>query len=265
MNSDLYSIRLRADRAGRHLCGAERIAPAGDLPLLAAALVARAMEHSGGEAESVHCTIDKLDGPVRRSALPTVTTWEVPDGDVGRKAARTLLLEAGIAAAAADAALGWLAEGPAPGAAVMRGAMLIDAASGERLEADPAKGVRVSRMDIAPESREPLLAGLAAAGLRHHRVAEALVLAGKVLQAPGVMAELCWSDDPDYLSGYVADRQKGYQRINRLKAPGDPKGGRAIFVDPHGWDREACVAFLERQPLLFDRIGTIRHPQQWQG
>ena len=265
MNPDLYSIRLRAERAGRHLCGAERIAPAAGLPALAATLVARAMEHSGGVAERAHCTIEKLEGPTLRAILPAVTTWEVPDASVGREAARTLLYAADVAAAAVDAALGWLVEGPAPSGAVMRGAMLVDAVSGRRLEADPAKGVRVSRMDLAPERREEILAELAAAGLGHHRVAEALVLAGKVLQTPGVVAELCWSDDPDYLSGYVTDSRHGYQRITRLKDPGDAKGGRAIFIDPHGWDREACVAFLERQPLLFDRLGPIRHPRQWQG
>ena len=73
MDPDLYSIRLRAERGGQHLCGAERIAPAGDLPALAATLVARALEHSGGVAESAHCTIEKLDGPILRAMLPAVT------------------------------------------------------------------------------------------------------------------------------------------------------------------------------------------------
>jgi len=264
MDSDLYSIRLRAERDDQHLCGAERIAPAGDLPALAAALVARAMEHSGGMAESAHCTIEKLDGPILRAMLPAVTTWEVADAEVGRAAALSLLLATGVSPTAAGVALRWLAQGPAPGAAVMRGAMLIDAMSGERLEVDPARGIRVSRMDFAPEAREQLLAGLTAGGLGHHRVGEALVLAGKILQAPGVVAELCWSDDPDYLAGYVADPSQGYQRITRLKDPGDPKGGRAIFVDAHRWNLEAGMAFLERQPLLFDRLGIIRQPQQWQ-
>jgi len=265
MTPDLYSIRLRAERGGRHLCGAERIAPAGELSALAAILVARAMEHSGGVAESAHCTIEKLEGPILRAMLPRVTTWEVTDAETGRAAARSLLHAAGVSPVAADAALRWLTEGPAPGSAVMRGAMLIDAVSGKRLEADPFRGVRVSRMDLAPESRAQILTDLAAAGLGHHRVAEALVLAGKVLQAPGAIAELCWSDAPDYLSGYVADRQNGYQRISRLKAPGDPKGGRAIFVDSGCWQLEAGMAFLERQPLLFDRLGSILQPQQWQG
>lgn len=264
METDLYSIRLRAERGNRHLCGAERIVTAAELPAQAAALVARAMAHAGGTPELAHCTIERLSAPPSRHPLPAVTTWQVIDHAAGRAAARTLLLQAGVAAAAADAALGWLAAGPAPGGEVMRGAMLIDAATGHRLEADPARGVRVSRMDLAPEHREQILSGLAAAGLGHHRVAEALVLAGKVLKAPGVIAELCWSDDLAYLSGYVADARHGYQRITRLKEPGDPLGGRALFIDTNSWDRDVCVSFLERQPLLFDRLGPLHPARDWQ-
>jgi len=264
MNTDLYSIRLRAERSDRHLCGAERIVTAEELPAQAAALVSRAMMHAGGTPELAHCTIERLAAPPPRYPLPAVTTWQVADCISGRAASRLLLLQAGVAAAAADAALDWLAAGPAPGGKVMRGAMLIDAATGKRLETDPARGVRVSRMDLAPETREHILSNLAAAGLGHHRVAEALVLAGKVLKAPGVVAELCWSDDPVYLAGYVADALHGYQRITRLKDAGDPLGGRTLFIDTRKWERDACVSFLERQPLLFDRLGPLHSARDWQ-
>lgn len=264
MDTDLYSIRLRAERADRHLCGAERIVTAAELPAQAAALVSRAMTHAGGTPETAHCTIERLAAPPPRYPLPAVTTWQVADRAAGRAAARTLLLQAGVADTAADAALGWLATGPAPGGKVMRGAMLVDAATGRRLDADPARGVRVSRMDLAPEVRVEILAALGAAGLEHSRVAEALVLAGKVLKAPGVVAELCWSDDPDYLAGYVADARHGYQRITRLKDAGDTLGGRALFVDTSNWERDACVSFLERQPLLFDRLGPLHPAKNWQ-
>jgi len=264
MDTDLYSIRLRAERADRHLCGAERIVTAEELPAQAAALVSRAMMHAGGSPDSAYCTIERLTAPPPRYQLPAVTTWQVADCAAGRVAVRKLLLQAGVAEAAVDAALGWLAAGPAPGGKVMRGAMLIDAATGKRLEADPARGVRVSRMDLAPETREQILSDLAAAGLGHHRVAEALVLAGKVLKAPGMVAELCWSDDPAYLAGYVADALHGYQRITRLKDAGDSLGGRALFVDTRNWERGACVTYLERQPLLFDRLGPLHPVKDWQ-
>ena len=265
MPDRLYSLRMRAERDGGHCCGAERIAPAGDLPGLAAELVARALAHSSGAPEAVHCHVDCLPDAIPCRPLPDVHTHAVPDWITGRACARSLLLRAGVTAAAADLALQLLADGPAPGGRVMRGAMLVDALTGRRLEADPARGVRVSRMDLDPQARTGILSTLAAAGLGHQRVAEALVLAGKALQAPGVVAEVCWSDDPDYLAGYVADPQVGYQRITCLKEAGDRHGGRALFVRTAGLDPHALVDFLERQAILFTAPGMILPVQPWQG
>jgi 6-carboxyhexanoate--CoA ligase len=263
MSNSLYSLRMRAERDGGHCSGAERIAAAGDLVALSAELVARALACSGGPPDAVRCSIERVGGNIPRWPLPAVRTLAVTDWLAGRDCAQALLQHAGVAPLAATTALAWLAAGPAPGGRVMRGALIVDAASGERLEIDPARGVRVSRMDLAPEARAGILAALAAAGLGHPRVAEALVLAGKVLHAPGIVAELCWSDDPEYLAGYVADPRGGYQRITRLKAAGDRHGGRVLFVDRTGWDRSAFYAYLERQAVLFDAPGPIAPPQPW--
>jgi len=54
---------------------------------------------------------------------------------------------------------------------------------------------------------------------------EAIVLASKVVSAPRIIAEICMSDDPDYVTGYVAAPSIGYQRTTRLKEPGGPDGG----------------------------------------
>jgi 6-carboxyhexanoate--CoA ligase len=263
MATPLYSLRMRAERDHGHCSGAERIASSLDLPVLAAELVARALACTGGPPDAVHCTVERLVGTIPCWPLPAVRTFTVSDWQSGRACAHALLQRAGVAPAAAAAGLQLLAEGPAPGGRVMRGALLLDAATGTRLEADPARGVRVSRMDLTPAARPAILAGLAAAGLGHHRVAEALVLAGKVLHAPGIVAELCWSDDPAYLAGYVAAADAGYQRITRLKAAGNTLGGRALFVRTAGWDREACCAYLERQAVLFDTLGPVDPPQPW--
>jgi 6-carboxyhexanoate--CoA ligase len=84
-----------------------------------------------------------------------------------------------------------------------------------------------------------------------------------VLHAPGIVAELCWSDDPDYVTGYVADPTHGYQRISRMKAAGDGYGGRALFVRPEVWDAAAFVGYLEQHPVLFDAPGAIMPPRPW--
>jgi 6-carboxyhexanoate--CoA ligase len=264
MSTPLYSLRMRAERAGTHCSGAERIATPDQLPALAAALVARALGCAGGPPDAVHCTVEALAAPPLRRPLPPVSTYTAPDWQGGRACARALLIQAGVAAPAVATALELLAAGPAPGGEVMRGAAIVDAVSGARLEADPAKGVRVSRMDLLPEARAAVEVGLAAAGLGHPRVLEALLLAGKVLGAPGLVAELCWSDDPEYATGYVADPQNGYQRIVPLKALGDPKGGRVFFVRRDGWDRERFVAALERAAVLFDALGPISPPRAWE-
>lgn len=263
MSSSLYSLRMRAERDGGHCSGAERLGAAGELAALAADLVARALACSGGPPDAVHCTIDRVEGTVPCWPLPAVRTLVVSDWLAGRDCALALLQCAGVAPRAATRTLELLAAGPAPGGRVMRGALIVDAASGERLESDPARGVRVSRMDLAPAARAGIQAALAAAGLGHPRMAEALVLAGKVLRAPGIIAELCWSDDPEYLAGYVADPRGGYQRITQLKATGDRHGGRALFVCRAGWDRNAFYDYLERQAVLFETLGPIAPPHPW--
>jgi 6-carboxyhexanoate--CoA ligase len=90
------------------------------------------------------------------------------------------------------------------------------------------------------------------------------VLAGKVLNAPGIVAELCWSDDPEYLTGYIADPVHGYQRISLLKTAGDWHGGRVFFVRPGTSSVVELTDYLQHQPVLFDRLGKISPEARWE-
>lgn len=253
----LYSIRMHAHSGGTHLSGAERIVAETDLERTASCLLRRAMTHARGRAERVQITVDALDPEaIGRGTLPDLTTVAVADYLQGRAAALDLLVEAGVAAAAARSAMETLAAGAAPGGGVMRGAMLVDAVSGERLEPDRARGVRVSRMDLTVAAERELRERLQKAGLDNPHVREALVLAGKVLGGPGVVAELCWSDDPDYTAGYVCSAERGYVRFPHLKPVGDPLGGRAFFLRP-GLDPQALIDYLERAALLVDEVGAV--------
>ncbi|UWZ80991.1 6-carboxyhexanoate--CoA ligase [Geoalkalibacter halelectricus] len=263
MDEAIYSVRMHAQRAGAHLCGAERLVPQARIEETAATLVRRALAHPRGRAEGLRLAVDLVDKEgVLHGRLPDVTTVRVGDFCSGRALAAQLLGGCGVTQAAARFALDTLAAGAAPDGRSMRGAMLVGAHSGRRLEPDAARGVRVTRMDLSARAEQSLGAALAPYGLDRVQVREALVLAAKVLAAPGVVAELCWSDDPDYLTGYVACAELGYVRITELKPRGDERGGRAFFVDERNLDLQGLCNFLERQVFLADDIGTVHPPRE---
>lgn len=264
MSADLYSIRMHATTDGQHLSGAERLAPAAELERLTAELLRRALAHPRGVADAVRLSVEAISpGELRRGRLPDLRTVTVTDWRQGRAAALHFLAEAGVAAGAARGAMEALAEGAAPGGCSMRGAMLVEAGSGERLEPDRARGVRASRMDLTAAAELELRRGLAALGLDNLHVREALVLAAKVLAAPGIVAELCWSDDPAYTAGYVAAPALGYLRFPHLKPAGEERGGRAFFVRGENLDIPALIEHLEHSVLLVDTVGALHGAVVW--
>ena len=104
----------------------------------------------------------------------------------------------------------------------MRGAILLDVDTMERLEPDRERGIRATYMDA-----ERTYDNLVLEGKNHY--AEAIVLATKVANAPNIIGEICISDDPDYVTGYVASKSTGYRRITKMKEMGSENGGR-IFL-----------------------------------
>lgn len=264
MAPSLYSVRMRASLHGQHLAGAERIVDEAAVIEASSALVARAMDASHSPADEIHCRVERIETTeVVYQRLPDVSTYQVDDWQQGRLAAAWLLANAGIQKDIATRAVELLADGAGPDGAVMRGAVLMDAKTGARLEGDPSRGVRVSRMDLVPENRQFIEQLMLSKELGHHRILEALVLAGKVLSAPGIVAELCWSDDPSYITGYVADSQNGYQRISELKQTGDMSGGRVFFVDLSKTSIAELVEYLEGRVILFNACGMISPPEKW--
>lgn len=128
----------------------------------------------------------------------------------------------------------------------MRGAMLVDMRTGQRLDPWGQRGVRVSRMSFADETAA--ITALNAAGYSGVHLEEALVLASKVLSTPGVVGELCISDDPDYTTGYVSYGST-YHRLHHMKPVGSPLGGRLFFVDATA-DIAAIKKYLETTVTL---------------
>ena len=137
----LFAVKMRAARAGEHISGAERIVPAHGIPALAAALVERALHHAKGEPDEIHLKVEEASEIVHLEVLP-VSTHVTQTPEEGRACAARLLADAGITRI--DEIMARFAE-----TYTMRGAMLLDADTLERLEPDCARGVRATYMDAA--------------------------------------------------------------------------------------------------------------------
>jgi 6-carboxyhexanoate--CoA ligase len=254
----LYSVRMRASAGGRHLSGAERLVPAEQIAGTVQELVARA-RGKGIDPDQVLVNIDSLQGAFIKS-IQALDLAAVAAHDVAacRNASRQVLQAAGVSSVAIENAVLLLDRGPSQSGNTMRGAMLMDAVTGERLEPDRERGVRVSRFDWSSEACAAIDRELTHIGLTHFRTREALSLASKVAHGPGVIAELCWSDDPDYSAGYASSLSTGYVRFPFMKQKGRTTGGRAFFVKREGFDQDALLSYLQEEPVIITRIGSCR-------
>jgi 6-carboxyhexanoate--CoA ligase len=255
-NPSYYSVRMHASRQGSHVSGAERIVHEDRLPQTVNLLLARARS-KGTTPDQVRISVDDLGQQLCSITPLDLATVPVNDVHQGRSLARQVLLHTGVSRKAIDVAMDLLGCGAAHSGGNMRGAMLIDARSGERLEPDRSRGIRASRFDWTEQAMSGLEQRLASLGLTHFRTREALALATKIAHCPFVAAELCWSDDPDYTAGYAASLPTGYIRFPRMKEPGDGYGGRAIFIrDPRSL--VTLISYLEQQPVLIDTVASCQ-------
>ena len=239
MSERLYGVKMRASLGGAHVSGAERIVTAKRIAPTLSALARRALAHERGVPDSINLKVEAQPDVLRIKALP-VTTTVVADAEEGWAKVGEILSAAGFARTREICGL-FRETYP------MRGAMLLDADTLERLEPDRERGVRATNMDSEPSPPAD----------RKNHFAEALALASKVLAAPGIVGEVCVSDDPTYVTGYVATKA-GYHRITVLKKSGDPSGGR-IFL--YRGPRDAVgetIRFLERQAVVVECPQTPR-------
>ncbi len=247
----LYSIRMRAAKGGAHelggthISGAERLVTEEELSKIAESMIWRALHHSKGVADFISLKIDEIK-PQDIKTIPClhIKNYEATSVADGLQQAQHLLIDHGISPIALEKGLSELKAL----AKNMRGAILLDAITGERLDQDHEKGVRVTHMDALDGKK--FQEHLNRQGLTNIHVREALILASKVLSAPGVIAELCWSDDPDYVAGYVSYGNT-YHRISQLKEMHSPIGGRLFFVEPNA-DVDTLIHYLSKQTVLVD-------------
>ena len=242
---DYYSLKMRASQQvgegeqkyEQHISGAERIVGRDSVEAVCSAMVRRAMNHSKGDPDFINVKIEKVhESDIRiLKALP-VTRINVDTWQEGLDKAFGLV---GNAAAGIREKLPELLRETFP----MRGAMLYDIATGNRLEPDHERGVRATYMDALHSSEVD--------GCKNH-FNEAIVLATKVANAPGMVAEFCVSDDPNYVTGYVASKELGYVRIMKMKEMGDENGGRIFLFDSRKASAEECIEYLQKKKVLVD-------------
>ena len=232
----LYSIKMRAAKGDLHVSGAERILEQADISGAVSALTERALHHGLGRADFINIKMEEVR-PEQLEYLDALPVSKRPAKTVEETYSimRSMLCELGLATKADE--LIELLRHNHP----MRGAVLYDIATSKRLEPDQERGIRVTYMDAAS-------AATASSCKNHFR--EAIVLATKVVHAPGIIAELCLSDDPDYLVGYLASLKHGYVRLMPMKEMGNPHGGRVFVFDSTKAKAEDAIHYLEKQRVL---------------
>lgn len=246
----LYSVKMRSSlgglhgSGGRHISGAERIVPEDEVEASVLAMLRRARTHDRGAADFIQLKVEEVKAPdIVYCPLIPMYQRDTSTKEEGRQAALEELVRAGVSEAAAAKGLHAI-EALTDS---MRGAIVMDAVTGKRLDTEGNRGIRCSNMDC--EDTAAYEAAMGAKGLGGDHPREALVLASKVAYAPGTVAELCWSDDPQYVTGYVGSPKLGYGRITVMKDKGDPIGGRVFFVKP-GTDVAAYEEYMQNQTVL---------------
>lgn len=245
----IYSLKMRASKhtgsIQEHVSGAEKILPQQELPQQMEALLSRALHHAKGKADFINLKIEAISSESLKyiEALP-VSTHEAATPAEGRQFMCQIMTELGLTPDKCQKILELF-----QATYGMRGAMLLDVDTLERLEPDKQRGIRATYMDsIAPKGEAKAICD----GKNHFQ--EALVLASKVLSAPNIIGELCMSDDPDYITGYIATRDKGYIRITQLKEMGCPDGGRIFLYRGPKSQVENCIKYLQEQRVLVKNV-----------
>lgn len=260
----LYNIKMRSSKGGpheeggKHISGAERILSEDKVEDELIKMYQRAINHEKGQGDFINIKIQKVnEEDIIYVSRLSVKEHDVKTKEEGLELAKKLLKENDINEIAIENGINSLLNLQDS----MHGAMLIDKDSGERLDDRNNRGVRVTGMGFADNFEYGKLSNIKAANdinqekTQGMHFKEALVLSSKVANCKGIIGELCWSDDPNYLTGYIAS-SKTYNRIPIMKDQGNPIGGRIFFVDSNLLDDEYTIEniidYLENQVVLIE-------------
>ncbi|MEZ0361983.1 MAG: 6-carboxyhexanoate--CoA ligase [Hydrogenobacter sp.] len=243
----MRSVRMRAELDGRHVSGAERIIPHYELEKVVVELLKRPKRY-----DKIVITVERVESlEVIPKSLP-IKSYDFANVSQAHEFVIKKLKDAGISEEITKKALKLLSEGPNPKGGNMRGAVLMDVKTGERLEPDQERGIRTTRIDW--RNRNAVKEALKERGIKKvylERLVDALAIATKNIHC-GIIAEICWSDDPEYITGYIASKELGYVRIKPMKEENVPIGGRVYFVNRT--DLQKLIECLERKVMLIEQL-----------
>ncbi len=238
------------ENGGRHISGAERILHEDEVEEELINVYRRAITHERGKPDFINFKIEKIDenNIIYKKRL-NIVQHNVESKEEGLNLAKELLIKNTVSEEAAEKGINTLLELKDS----IHGAMLIDKDTGERIDNNGIRGVRVT--GIASADITKYRESLKNDGREGLHLEEALILASKIASCRGIVAELCWSDDPSYVIGYVGTKDN-YERISLLKEEGNPVGGRLFFVDTNtlneDYSLDDLIDYLEKQTVLIE-------------
>ena len=256
----LWSVHMWASESDentrRHLSAAERLVEEPHLNQVVDEMVLRAKTK---DPNDIQISLDLVPPNACRHVrcLP-VQTVHTASPERSAALAAEILIRAGVSPKSALAGLAALRNGLGPRGQSLPGASLWDKDTGERVEPDFSKGIRANRFDYSSTGAGVIESTMADYGLTYARTREALAVATKTVNS-GVTAEICWSSEPAYTTGYIASPRYGYVRLTGFK-PYGACGGRICFIDLTAGSVEDYVERLEREFVLIEPPVVIHDP-----
>ncbi|MCX8034188.1 MAG: 6-carboxyhexanoate--CoA ligase [Thermodesulfovibrio sp.] len=243
----MWSVRMRASKKENnietHISGAEGIYDYSQIDRIIKQLFKRAFGHPKGKPDKVVITVEKIKEELHIVPTLPIKTFFTNSPEEAFSLIKEKLNSVGVSDIALLSAFEVIRKCP------MRGATLIDVVTGDRLEKDKTRGVRVSRIHMEKGKRMKLLKHIKSLSSQPQRVIEAITIASKVASCPEIIAELCISDNPDYTTGYIASKNFGYLRITNIKNKEEDIGGRAFFIKTP-CNIENLIYYIEKKPVL---------------
>lgn len=143
-----YNVRMRASQnenhghGGKYISGGELLSTYDNLKYAVNVLLEKGLNHSRGKPDFMQIQLEFMTEPTKLIKPLKIVTNEVETVEKGRSLAKKFLEKVGVPKESIEKAYKQITD-----TSGIRGAMLIDVHSGERIDNRNEKGVRVSRMD----------------------------------------------------------------------------------------------------------------------